>query len=230
MTGNKSAGKGSWGDVSVRPNSVADMSFGPHSLVRAENELFSDKINPARARTGSLIEGVLKAGGKMIKTAATRGARARTFSYSGPGGFYTPADTGIDTDYTVGTTLEPYIKSKPAKQNWLQYVTGKIGKYVFGASVEKGEDEGTYIDETLAEKAGKYLKSYWEGAKEKARKYAGDFVEAIVTDGHEYDGHYMGGIVDEAKAEEAGVRRLKTYLNKGDSAVAFAVNNARRAA
>lgn len=218
MTGNETHGEGRKDVLSSSYVSLYDV-----------DKLTAEHVQ-ASARAADIAVDVLKGIGSAIKKSGVlkgypRAAQAKSVSYTGFDAVYPVTMTDVDMNYVTSTSLEPYVRSKPAKQKWLQYVTDKKGQYVFGASIDHGEDEGTYIDETLFENAGKYASNFWKGLKEKARKYAKYFVEAIVTDGHEYDGHYRGGIKSEVGAEEKGIRRLN-YLRKMDPAVDFAVRTA----
>ncbi|UCD02938.1 MAG: hypothetical protein JSV63_04105 [Candidatus Aenigmatarchaeota archaeon] len=200
---------------------------------RPEYRLYADdpigQAAHSRSLLGDIADTAIRTVFKGAKAVAERG-KARTEPYTGAGANVESGRVYSDADVIP---IEDYITARPASQSWLRWITGKIRDYVYGASVDDSEHEGTYIDEGLFERAKRYLEHYWEGAKDKARKYAADFVEGILTDGHErghYNEKYGGDAEGERLAERAG-RGWLNYLREHDEAVDFAVrHDLRRAA
>ncbi len=200
MTGKENHGREAWSQINT-------------SFTKAGNELYVvDKPTAghveASARSwteiaGNIAKGVISAG-KEIAGAPKRGS-----VYGRTHGFHDYSNQsdigGYDNIKYVSDYIDP--GAKPAKQKWLKYVTG-IGKYVFGASVDAGEDEGIYADANLLENAGKYVRT-------KAKEYVSDFVQALLTvgkpasrDDKSHERAHLDGVESENVAEEYAVKNI----------------------
>jgi hypothetical protein len=205
MTGKNVNMQGSWGDVTLSSN---DITFGPKSFTRDPTEsLYAENVKAgqvARARdvnarslteiAGDVVKGVIS-GAKAVGGRYKKGVYARTY------------DIGtIDAPgYVTSSSADiPYVLAKPAKQSWLQNITKKIGRYVFGATVTEGNTEGVkegiYIDDGLDRDEKKYNFYFDNGLFEDAKEYANRAWEAVKTKFHEW-GHYALNIKSEYGAE-----------------------------
>jgi hypothetical protein len=192
------------------------MTNAKNFIGEASKALFNEDIGTSKnVHARSFLEAVGKIAADAFKAIADtgkRGAYASTLTYGIP---------EIADGYTTSTTLlNDYIASAPASQNWLKKVTGKHGSYVAGAAVLGGENEGTYIDDTLIEGAKRYIVNYTDGNLEAAKKYAVHFVEAVKTDRHE-KAHYELNILNENGAEGYAVSEFGKLAGR-DPIVNFA--------
>ncbi len=232
VTGNISQGGRRTATITPGPGPGEFLSFGPQGFTKSDTEhaLFDESINAGKAlaRSDGILAGIAGAIGK--KVAEIGKGVIRGYSREGITA-YAYARTGSPTDGDVpggssqiDTILDIY-GARRATQPWLQEVTGKR-KYVFGAAVPDGADEGIYVDDSLVRKAGKYISSFTRGVRNKAREYATDFVETLLTLGHEY-GHKNEGIRNEQAAEQYAERNV-IKLAETDKAVGFALSEYRR--
>ena len=220
MTGKKTiAGRG----VLFTSSAPEFTEFGPGGFTPEAAGLYDEKVAPAakaRSGWGGLIETLVEKAVDAAVAVATRGSRPG-FAYAREGDLgrlsYAGGAARIDA-------IEPLLSeygARPAEQGWLQRVTGKLGRYVYGAAVPDGKDRGTYVDEGLLKGAGRYLKGLWDGAIEEATKYAGHFVETLLTLDHE-DAHQRG-IGSEHGAEQYARERVSERAGR-DRTVQFALS------
>jgi len=119
-------------------------SFGPQSFTTAKDRLFDERVDASqiRARPRSFWGGVLgklakKAAEAVINTATryNRPGYARAAARSGP---YPVTHDGIEIDPgKVGiyrAVLTGKYPVEDADQSFLQRITGKFGRYVYGAN------------------------------------------------------------------------------------------------
>jgi len=212
------------GTVSISfENPGIKTSFGPLDATGLYAEDADTKRVPvahARSFWGEVAKAAVRwAGDKAVEIGRDAFRGYPRVAYARTGGPY----GGIDVDEITYTgSLTDFAVLKPAKQSWLQRITNKIGRYVYGAAVTEGPDTGVYIDEVLAKRAGRYVKEFYGGFREAAKEYAGDFIEALKTSYHEY-AHLAKGIIDETLAEKYADGRVYE-LAAADSAVGFALN------
>ena len=212
------------GAVSISSQAPEIIGWGPDKVTRLYAEDADTKRVPvahARSFWGEVAKAAVRwAGDKAVEIGRDAFRGYPRVAYARTGGPY----GGIDVDeitYTGSLTTD-FAVPKPAKQSWLQRITNKIGRYVYGAAVTEGPDTGVYIDEVLAKRAGRYVKEFYGGFREAAKEYAGDFIEALKTSYHEY-AHLAKGIIDETLAEKYADGRVYE-LAAADSAVGFALN------
>ena len=212
MTGKSANGKGEM--VNASSHSV-EMTGGLNMMPTPEKRLYEEGMGADVHARGfwDIAEKAVKAVGKAVGEVAD--APRRNGIYARTGGYSGNAAPEIYPEHDRVDLLDDY-NIIPASQGWLQRITGKMGEYVFGASVDGGEDDGIYIDEELEENARMFEKSYLGGISDGVRKYAADFVEAALTKAHEI-GHYVLGIEDEGEAEDFAQQKVYRMASEGST-------------
>ncbi len=145
VTGNTSHGEGRRGTGAVRPDSPF-MAFGPQSFTRdPAGTLYDESVDTAgtpsaAARSGGLwdIAGkIAKKAAQAVIDTATRYKRP-AFARARRGGAYYPGpgSAEIDPDKVeiYRSVLTGRYPVEEADQPFLQRITGKIGRYVYGAN------------------------------------------------------------------------------------------------
>ncbi len=175
------------------------VAFGPQSFTKAENELFSEKINPARAR--SFWGEVGKAAIEIGKAVATRPTRARARI-----GAYDILGVGVEENKVPSYRNALTTTYTKVGNDYLQKITGEFGKFVYGAN-DNGE---IYVNRNLdiADEKATNLHEYAHTDK----PHAGEaVVEATGRAYAEYiaENDYSGQIRELARTALAGFEKAE---------------------